>query len=114
MQLGELNVDSLGNRLSDIGGEYSDFTIQKAIEDGRPKKGKSDIDLHDTGEFYDSFIVKIDSKGITITADTIKDGEDLRDDWGQDIIGLTKESLEEVAKKILKNYKKELKRSFFL
>ena len=108
-QLGRFNIDSKGNKLSDIGGDYSDVTIFLSEKKGRPKLAKDRIDLHDTGKFWETFVVNITSKQIEIYADTIKDGEDLRYDWGPNIIGLTDESLDIVAKKILENFKKEVR-----
>lgn len=55
--------------------------------------------LYDTGEFYASFKVIIDKDGFTITADTVKPDKDLMD-YGE-IVGLTKESKNELSKKIL-------------
>ena len=114
VQLGDENIDSTGRLLSDIGGDYSPFTIQESQRKGRAKKGSDRIDLHDTGEFWESFFVKVDNNGIDIEADTIKDGEDLRDSWGENIIGLTEKSLEIVRDKILQNYQEELRKELGL
>lgn len=49
--------------------------------------------LEDTGEFYASEKAEFTSNGdILLTADTIKDGEDLQDRWGKNILGLMTES----------------------
>lgn len=109
IQLGKLNIDATGTQLSDIGGYYSPVTLMLAAESGHPKKGSDKIDLKDTGAFYSSFLVTINVKGITIEADTIKDGQDLRDRWGENIIGLTNENIKIVQIKILENYKKQIR-----
>ena len=66
----------------------------------RPNNVPSHIDLFDTGDFYESFEVKVMSDGFLIEADTIKDGEDLRVRWGNDILGLTDFSISELGKAI--------------
>ncbi len=113
-QLGRFNTDAEGIKLSDIGGDYSPVTLVLSQKKGRPKLGADRINLRDTGRFWESFFVNITSKGIEITADTIKDGEDLRDDWGPNIIGLTDESLDIVSKKILENYRNEVRKALGL
>lgn len=94
-QLFDKGIDSRGRKLSDIGGNYSGYTLQISEEKGRPKRGSDLIDLHDTGDFYNSFRVFLDGQSdFIITADTIKDTTDLLAEWGKDILGLTEESLE--------------------
>jgi len=86
-------VNSKDESLSDIGGEYSPYTV--AI-----KKDKGQIidwvTLKDTGFFYRSFQTYWDenASGIRITADTIKEGGvDLISRWGEDIIGLDEQNI---------------------
>lgn len=93
-QLFEHGIDSLGAKLSDFGGNYSDVTIFLSAKKGQPKVSKSHIDLHDTGEFYKSFKIVLSAKSFRITADTNKGGNDLLTDWGKDILGLTDENLQ--------------------
>ena len=93
-QLYELNEDSKGRKLSDIGGDYSPFTIEAAKTKGQPKKGVSDIDLKDTGAFYLSFRVEPYLGGFVITADPVKDEDNLFTDWGIDIVGLNEQNLQ--------------------
>lgn len=103
-QLFNLNVDSEGVRLVDIGGEYSPFTIQKAIDDGRPKKSDEDINLHDEGDYYASFRVSFPSLAadfFEILHNPIKPTGNLEDDWGENLAGLTIENAELVAEMIL-------------
>jgi len=98
-QLFDKGIDSKGRSLSDIGGNYSPFTLQL-----HPEKIADKITLYDTGDFYASFKVFFDNGMLTISADTIKDTSDLIVDWGENILGLTGESLSilrEKAKEIL-------------
>ena len=108
IQLRKDNIDSTGTKLSVIGGPYSTVTL---ILDPR-KKGPNDIDLYSTGEFQNSFLVFVTVAGITITADTQKDEDDLTDRWGENIIGLTDENIQKVSEIILENYQKEVRKFF--
>ena len=77
--------------LSSIGGGYSPHTL--AIH---PEKSRNIVTLLDTGEFYASFKAYWTDSGngeIEIKADTIKDGTDLMERWGKDIIGLDDENI---------------------
>ena len=97
VQLFENNENSLGIKLFSIGGEYSNRTLSLS-----PEKKKKEITLHDTGEFYSSFIVHIEGNGdFSMLADPFKTDEngftsDLRDRWSSEIIGLTKENHKKV------------------
>lgn len=93
-QLYELNEDSKGRKLSDIGGDYSPFTIEYAKSKGQPKKSASDIDLKDTGAFYLSFTIEPYLGGFVIEADPVKDENNLFTDWGIDIVGLNEQNLQ--------------------
>ena len=92
-QLFDKGIDSKGESL----GEYSPFTIELKKLDGQRY---DHITLKDEGDFYKSFRVSVNKVTIEITADPIKDGNNLFDDFGEDIIGLTDESkqkLQEMA-----------------
>src|SRR5690606_23219507 len=54
-QLYEKGINAQGEQLSSIGGNYSPLTMQISLDEGRPKRSNSHIDLHDTGAFYGSF-----------------------------------------------------------
>lgn len=97
-QLFNKGIDAEGKLLSDIGGRYSPYTMQVAN-----KRSPNLIDLHDTGDFYRSFRVLPVKDGFVIEADTIKEGEDLRDSWGNDIVGLTDLSMEILAEAMLQD-----------
>jgi hypothetical protein len=86
-QLYQLGEDSTGRSL----GEYSPFTVREKRRKGQPTDR---VTLKDTGEFYMSFQVIPFRGGFEITADAEKDDKDLRDVYGEDIIGLNDENLQ--------------------
>lgn len=109
-QLYEMGVDALGRSL----GEYSQATIFGTVNfEGKIDKGQryDHVTLNDTGKFYESFRVTKTSEGFKITAKTIKENTDLLSVWGEDILGLTEESLQmliDVSRKILQEDLKKL------
>jgi hypothetical protein len=103
VQLFELNVDSNGIKLAANLSGYSDNTLIISEEKGRPKRGRDRVDLHDTGEYYESHAVDIGSLKddyFTMLSDAQKDETDLVDEWGP-ILGLTEESMNELSAFIL-------------
>jgi hypothetical protein len=61
--------------------------------------------LFDEGEFYTSFQVDVDRNRILIKADPIKDdGNNLFDEYGNDIIGLTDESKRKLSEMAVIEY----------
>lgn len=86
-------VDSKNVTLSSIGGGYAPVTISFKRTNNQPFDR---VTLKDTGAFYRSFNVRYEMGGIVIDADTVKDGEDLRERWGNDILGLNNESIEKL------------------
>jgi len=101
-QLFDRGIDSTGRQLSDVGGNYSPYTLQL-----HPEKIEDKITLFDTGDFYESFRVFYSNGDFIISADTIKDTSNLIEDWGANILGLTDESLSllrEKAKEIIIPY----------
>ena len=92
-QLFSKGIDSDGVSL----GTYAPFTVREKERKGQPTNR---ITLEDTGEFYQSFRVSANRVSITIDANPIKDDNNLFDDFGEDILGLTddsKEKLKEMA-----------------
>ena len=83
--------NSLGVRLDTIGGGYSGFTIEDKKDKGLPFDR---VTLFDTGEFYSTFVVVINSNSLTIEADPLKDDTNLFTEWGEDIVGLQDENLQ--------------------
>lgn len=85
-QLFEKGEDSQGVSL----GDYSAFTTQIKIEKGQRI---DHITLKDTGDFYETFVVIPFLRGFRIEADGDKgEGDNLFDDFGQDITGLSEEN----------------------
>ena len=93
-QLYLLGVDSKGKKLRSefarFGNVYSNNTILKKKETGQPTDR---VTLNETGAFYKTFKVGSDR---AIYANTIKEDDDLVKVWGEDILGLTDESLQRV------------------
>ena len=93
-------VNSEGIELESIGGEYSPITKWLKGQEGLPFDR---VTLYDTGEFYESFTIIPDREGITIQADTMKDGEDLQSRWGTSLLGLTDESTRLLAEYVIED-----------
>jgi hypothetical protein len=87
--------NSLGVKLSDIGGGYSDVTLSL-----HPEKVRDRVNLFDTGEFHNSIKVKLTPDLFEIDSDPIKTDDrgvtNLNDRWGIDIIGLNEENLQKL------------------
>lgn len=85
-QLFEEGIDANGRSL----GVYSRRTIEIKREKGQPTNR---VTLKDTGQFYMSFKFKNEATEAYITANTEKDDKDLAEVYGENILGLTDESL---------------------
>jgi hypothetical protein len=109
-QLFELGEDSQGRRLDDIGGGYTLFTIYEKLKFNQPIDR---VTLKDTGEFYRTFDVIPFKGGFNIVADTLKDGEDLEDRWGDEIVGLNENNtniiVEFYKERILEQVRRNIK-----
>ena len=105
-QLYNFGINSEGKSI----GEYSDNTIQIKAFNGQPVDR---VTLYDTGEFYESFIVIANQKGFKITADPIKEDNNLFEDWGKNIVGLTKENEELLLVFVEKDFNKEFEKRLF-
>ena len=94
-------TNSNGEKLSDIGGEYSAITL-----DLYPDKVADRVNLLNSGEFYKTIIAKSNLFDLVeIDADPIKiepDGRrtNLYNRWGKDIIGLNEENLQKLIDKV--------------
>ena len=87
-QLFKRGIDSNGESL----GEYTENTQKIKASKGQPFDR---VTLKDTGEFYESWEVIIsDISDIIINADDEKDDTALFEKYGEDVLGLTDESLE--------------------
>jgi hypothetical protein len=111
-QLFELGIDSEGKSLSDssLFGGYSPFTKQIKASKGQRI---DHITLKDTGEFYKSFKVTPNKNGFRISANPNKDDSNLFDDFGVDIVGLTKENVLKLLDFIEPMFSKEFERRLF-
>jgi hypothetical protein len=111
-QLYELGIDSLGKSLGDSSpfGGYSPYTKQIKASKGQRI---DHITLKDTGEFYKSFKVTPNKKGFRITANPIKEDSNLFQDFGVDIVGLTKENVFKLLDFIEPMFSKEFERRLF-
>ena len=90
-------LDADGRELDGIGGSYSFTTIRKKLSKGLPIDR---VTLFDEGDFYDTFRLDVSDVGFIISADTFKEGVDLQDRWGFDLVGLTDESFEQLQDEI--------------
>ena len=110
-QLFDKGIDSTGTLLSDIGGGYSPDTIRRAqkkngntfsyLGSSRSKSVGGSPILFDDGDFFNTWDVIISNDGFEPTADPIKEDTNLFTEWGDDITGLTDESLDEYIQKTL-------------
>jgi len=105
-QLFEQGVDSLGNTL----GEYAPRT-----KDIKTAKGQriDHITLRDAGNFYNSYRVIPRKKGFDIVADPIAGDSNLFDDFGEEIVGLTKENEKLMLEFVEEFFENELKKRLF-
>jgi hypothetical protein len=111
-QLFDKGENSLGVRLETIGGEYSFVTILRKNREGLPS---DHITLFQEGKFYASFEV-VANRGddfIIIKADSMKNGVDILERWGIEVLGLNKENtkwlVNEIRKKIIKEFRSALR-----
>lgn len=106
-------IDSNGVLLSEIGGEYADLTLEL-----HPEKSRFTVTLFDTGEFYESFTVRVSREGYIINSNPIKEDFGLQtnlfDRWGKDVEGLTAHSITLlVTEKLINKYVNYLKTQIF-
>jgi hypothetical protein len=111
-QLYEKGVDSLGVSL----GNYAATTIEGTAQfAGRAERGLrfDHITLFDTGDFYKSFKVIIRNESDSfffIDADPVKEDTNLFQEWGEDIVGLTQESIDVLNERLQTELTKEIKK----
>lgn len=98
-QLGKEHVDSLGNSLFNV------FTNRTYYSQNDPKgRGGQPYTLNDTGAFWDSFTVAVQQGRITIDANPFKDGDNLFDAYGNEIVGLNDENLQTLINEALEQF----------
>lgn len=101
-QLEEEGIDSLGRKL----GNYAPSTIAY-----KRRKGQryDHVTLKDTGDFYNSFNIKVNVNEIIFDADDFsKYDQPLFEVWGVDVLGLTDENMNYIKEMIVENYIKFL------
>jgi hypothetical protein len=105
---------------NDINGAYSRYT--EAINQGetfsfnsksKRKNFNETYFLKDTGEFYDSFRLKVEKDKFIITADTQKDDTNLLI-YGANLLGLNKNNLSLLTEDLLKQLYNELNKNYFV
>lgn len=93
--------DALGQIITTIGGSpYRLYTIHIKKKKGQPT---NKVTLYDTGEFYKTFKVKINSNSYEIIADFDKQDGSILDNFSSkfDFLGLDDESLNELAFEVI-------------
>lgn len=110
-QLFDKGQNSLGVRLEYVGGIYSQITINRKSQLGQPF---DHITLKDKGDFYDSFevIANTGETYATIKANSIKEGKDILDRWGVEVIGLNPENTQWLRNEIKNWIIEEIKQTF--
>jgi hypothetical protein len=106
-QLFAKGENSEGEKLFDIGGGYSDLTIQLKSDKGLPTDKAT---LFDEGDFYESFKIFVSKTQIEITANPFKDGVSLFERWGEEVLGLNEESLDKLRERVLPLIQEEVLR----
>ena len=111
--------DSEGRKLGDIGGGYSPVTEELSEGTSFQYQGESNVKLagespflFDTGDFYKSWTITPNAGGFSIDANSMKDGTNLFDDWGINILGLTNESTRLLQEFLLTALAEEIEAQF--
>ena len=91
-------IDATDTPLSDIGGNYTFITTEIKKFSGLPFDR---VPLYQEGDFYRSFTFKQGKDSFNLSADTIKEGADLRERRGENILGLTNESIYKLGREII-------------
>lgn len=106
VQLFDYGENNEGVQLSAIGRPYAPSTIRIKARKGQPSNR---VTLKDTGDFYKTFDVQVkNNANFTITANTMKSGQDLEDRWGDDIVGLQDENVIKVMQYLETEFYKEV------
>ena len=97
-QLFEKGIDANNKILRSEFARFSNVYANRTIIEKEAKNQPTDrVTLKDTGEFYKSYKVELTSNNdLLIVAQTLKEDTDLIKVWGEDILGLTDESLQVV------------------
>ena len=102
VQLFQRGEDSEGKKLE----KYAPSTIRiKKIR----RQPTNRTTLKDTGDMYETWYVNVgNDASFTIEANTVKDGYDLREKYGDDIVGLTDENVKIVIELLEQEFYREL------
>lgn len=87
------NNEKLKSAKANFSNAYSDYTIFLKEQKGQPTDR---VTLKDKGTFYASHNVLLDGEDFLITAQTLKEDNDLIEVWGEDILMLTDENLNKI------------------
>lgn len=112
-QLFDKGEDSLGRKLSSIGGGYAPYTVQIKIETGRPVDR---VTLYQEGDYYKSWqvIVPVGADYIEITANPMKGSKDINKEWGGFTIGLNQENLGKIREYVADKLNSVIREKFGL
>ena len=109
--------DSLGVKLSSIGGGYSFITEilnrGKSFTFGGESKMKlegEDPFLLDSADYYNSYNLKLGDGFFVIDSNPQKDNNNLEDDYGENLEGLQYENLQKIIDVIRKKFIQEVRR----
>ena len=91
-------IDAEAKPLKEIGGDYAPITKDIKLSEGLPIDR---VTLYQDGVFYRSWRFIQSEDSFTLRADTIKEGEDLQDRWGSNLVGLTDESIKSLIEEII-------------
>ena len=101
-QLYNQGIDGLGRSLGDYAPFTKEFKRTIAGQLGRDTR-VDHITLRDTGDFHNSIKVSLERDGIKINSEPQKDDTNLLDEFGEEILCLTDENLEEFIQQFLKD-----------
>lgn len=85
---------------------YSRYTITRRIKEGNPVKNNL-ITLYEYGDFHKSMLLEIDNKKFSIIATDSKTESILEEDYGINVLGLTKDSFTILFKEVRPEIKKK-------
>lgn len=103
-QMGEEHVDSLGQALFNKFTERTTYSLfQKR---GKQYRAGEPYEIRDTGKYWDSFDAQIGNGFIIIKSDPRKGSQNIEDMFGENLEGLTDESLQALIKQAYEFYVK--------
>jgi hypothetical protein len=111
------SIDGNNQRIEDTEGNYYYSKLTEQITGGRKRHGDP-YTLFDTGEFYNSIIVRVGKLEFLMDGDPIKTDEDgnktnLFEKYGNEIVGITEENQSKIAIKIKEEINQEIRNYLF-